>query len=279
VRKRLSAGQWSPWFNVGPFCRLVHDEGLTVSLSGAASIPIQFARGSAGQDVAGDLQVASGEGVVVPIDITWNKAAKVKSSRQHAAEVVALTKSLRKANGGKKPKEILFFGAFGGNEPWVNDLKHALGYNTHLPEGFEKSPWLGSHNHFFGADAIRKYAATVPDKSKQRWISFGDEISLGTINFKDPANLTKFRNWLKARGVTAASLGVSPDQATLVQQGDPRLVWFSNLFNEEERFGLFRASTEAAREAFGPQVLTGANYSPHHLALCCCLSFVFLSFF
>lgn len=264
----VAPGQWSSWFNLGPFCRLVHDEGLTVSLAGAASIPLQFARGPAGQDSVGDLQVASGEVVVVPIDITWNKDAKVKSSRQHAAEVVALAKTWRKANSGKKPQELLFFGAFGGNEPWVHELKHALGYNTHLPDGFEKSPWVGAQNHHFGPDAIRKFAATVPDKSKQRVISFGDEIGLGTINFKDPANLAKFRAWLKARGVTAATLGMSPDQATLVQQGDPRLVWFSNLFNEEERFGVFRESTAAAREAFGPQVLTGANYSPHHLALC-----------
>lgn len=264
----VAPGQWSPWFNIGPFCRLVHDEGLTVSLAGAAAIPLQFARGPAGQDIVGDLQVASGEGVVVPIDVTWNKAAKVKSSRQHAAEVVALAKSWRKANGGKKPKELLFFGAFTGNEPWVHELKHSLGYNTHLPDGFEKSPLLGYHNHVFGPDAIRKFATTLPDKSKQRFISFGDEIGLGTINFNDPANLTKFRGWLKARGVTAATLGMSPDQATLVQQGDPRLVWFSNLFNEEERFGVYRESTVVARESIGPQVLTGANYSPHHLALC-----------
>lgn len=264
----VAPGQWSPWFNLGPFCRLVHDEGLTVSLAGAAAIPLQFARGPAGQDSVGDLQVASGEVVVVPMDVTWNKDAKVKSNRQHAAEVVALAKSWRKANGGKKPQELLFFGAFGGNEPWVHELKHALGYNTHLPDGFEKSPWVGAHNHHFGPDVIRKFAATVPDKSKQRVISFGDEIGLGTINFKDPANLAKFRAWLKARGVTAATLGTSPDQATLVQQGDARLVWFSNLFNEEERFGVYRESTAAAREAFGPQVLTGANYSPHHLALC-----------
>lgn len=264
----VAPGQWSPWFNIGPFCRLVHDEGLTVSLAGAAAIPLQFARGPAGQDVVGDVQVAGGEVVVVPIDITWNKHAKVKASRQHAAEVVALAKSWRKANGGKKPRDLLFFGAFGGSEPWVHELKHALGYNTLLPDGFEKSAWIGAHSHHFGPDAIRKFAATVPDKSKQRVLSFGDEIGLGTINFKDPANLAKFRAWLKARGVTAATLGMSPDQATLVQHGDPRLVWFSNQFNEEERFGVFRESTAAAREAFGPQVLTGANYSPHHLALC-----------
>lgn len=264
----VAPGQWSPWFNIGPFCRLVHDEGLTVSLKGAASIPLQFARGASGQDVVGDVQVASGESVVVPIDVTWNQAAKVKSSRQHAAEIVTLLKSSRKANGGKKPKDILFFGSFVGNEPWVHELKHALGYNTQLPAAYESTGWRDVGNHYFGADAIRKFAASMPDKSKQRIVSFGDEISLGSINFKDPANLAKFRAWLKARGVTATELGTPPDQATLLQQGDARLVWYSNLFNEEERFAVYRESTAIAREAFGPHILTGANYSPHHLALC-----------
>src|SRR5207244_300470 len=33
--KAVAAGQWSEWVNVGPFCRLVHDEGLTLTLPGA----------------------------------------------------------------------------------------------------------------------------------------------------------------------------------------------------------------------------------------------------
>src|SRR4029077_1477144 len=30
----VKAGQWSEWYNIGPFCRLVHDEGLTLTLPG-----------------------------------------------------------------------------------------------------------------------------------------------------------------------------------------------------------------------------------------------------
>jgi hypothetical protein len=37
----VAAGAWSPWINIGPFCRLVHDEGLTLSLPGAAEIAVQ----------------------------------------------------------------------------------------------------------------------------------------------------------------------------------------------------------------------------------------------
>ena len=264
----VAPGQWSPWFNIGPFCRLVHNEGLTVNLPNASSLSVQVARDAAGSDLVGDVKLASGEVINIPLDITWNRAARVKASRELAQEVIQHTKSWRKANGGRKPKELLFFGSFGGEEPWVHELKHALGYNTQLPDRYEKSPWVGTHNHYFGAQAIRQFAAGLKEPARQRFISFGDEISLGQINFADPQNTTKFRAWLQAKGVTAAMLGTDPAQANLVQQGNPRLVWYSNLFNEEERFAEYRASTEAAKAAIGKHVLTGANYSPHHLALC-----------
>ena len=98
-------------------------------------------------------------------------------------------------------------------------------------------------------------------------LSFGDEIGLGRINYKDPANQAKFRAWLKAKGVTKADLGVEPEAAMLAESGNARLVWYSNLFNEEERFADYRKLTELARQEIGPHVLTGTNYSPHHLAL------------
>src|SRR5262249_9547509 len=86
-------------------------------------------------------------------------------------------------------------------------------------------------------------------------------------NFADPKMQAKFRDWLKAKGVTKADLGVEPGAATLTKTGNPRLAWWSNLFNEEERFAEYRHNTEVAKAAIGPHVLTGATYSPHHLAL------------
>ncbi|MHC4406857.1 MAG: hypothetical protein ACYTG0_45150, partial [Planctomycetota bacterium] len=51
------------------------------------------------------------------------------------------------------------------------------------------------------------------------------------------------------------------EEATL--SGNNRLKWYSRLFGAEERFAHYRRLTDVARRAFGPQVLTGANYSPH----------------
>jgi hypothetical protein len=263
----VAAGQWSAWENIGPFCRLVHDEGLTLTLGVGKPFAVQFARDAAGKDIVGDFTVNDGEWVVVPIEITWKKDARVRPSKELAAEVIAASKTWRKANGGKKPKEILFYGAFPGTEEWVTDLKDALGYNTLLPDKYEHIARDGLHAHAGDAASIKAFAAKLKDKDKFRVLSFGDEIGLGTINYKDPKNQAKFRDWLKTKGITKNDLGLEPNAAVLTESGNGRLVWYSNLFNEEERFAEYRALTELAKKEIGPHVLTGANYTPHHLAL------------
>ncbi|MFO0825207.1 MAG: hypothetical protein U0792_19160 [Gemmataceae bacterium] len=260
----VAPGQWSEWINIGPFCRLVHDEGLTVNLPGAKEFPLQFARDAAGKDIVGDMKAVSGEPVVVPIDVMWNKTARVKPSRELAREIIEQSKTWRRANGAKKPTELLYYGAFGGNEDWVHDLKSTLGYNTQLPEKYAPVKRSALHAHSHNIAEIEAFAKKLTDKENLRVLSFGDEISLGAINYKDPKLQEKFRAWLKAKGITKAELGVEPEQAQLTPDGNARLAWFSQLFNEEERFAVYRAMTVKAKELIGPQVLTGANYSPHH---------------
>jgi hypothetical protein len=268
----VASGQWSSWVNVGSFCRLVHNEGLWLTLPDAAGpIEVQFARDAAGADPVGEMSIASGEAVLVPIDITWKKEARVRPSKQLALEIIAESRRWPKANGGQKPKELLYFGAFRGrpqDQAWVNAFKDALGYNTQLPKQYPNSQWHGSHNHIASIEGFENYAKLHTDLDTLRFISFGDEISLGRIDFNDPANTAKFRAWLKSKGLTIAEVGVQPGQATLAVEGDARLVWYSNLFNEEERFESFRKLTEGVKAKLGPHVLAGANYSPHHLALC-----------
>jgi hypothetical protein len=272
--------QWSAWTNIGPFCRLVHDEGLFLSIPGAAEFTVQFARDAAGKDIVGDMKVVSGEAAVVPIDITWNKDAKVRPSREWAAEIIKDSKTWRKANGGKKPKELLYYGAFSGNEDWVHDLKATIGYNTLLPDKYEQVKRAGWHQHAHDIKQIEAVAAKMtPEQTANfRIMSFGDEISLGSINYKDAKLNEKFRAWLKMKGITKKDLGVEPGDAVLTPSGSVdlsprsgteasktrRLAWWSQQFNEEERFAVYRAMTQRTKELIGPHVLTGANYSPHH---------------
>lgn len=268
----VAPGQWSEWINIGPFCRLVHDEGLTVNLPGAKEFAMQFARDPAGKDLVGDMKAISGEPVLVPIDIMWNKEARVRPSRDWAKEIIEDSKKWRRANGGKKPQEILYYGAFSGNEDWVHDLKATIGYNTMLPAKYDQVKRGNLHAHTHTIKEIETYASklTPEQKDSLRVLSFGDEISLGSINFKDPKLQDKFRAWLKTKKITKADLGVDPDQAVLTPYARgakgtaSRLAWFSQQFNEEERFAVYREMTARAKELIGPHVLTGANYSPHH---------------
>lgn len=265
----VAPGQWSEWFNIGPFVRLVHDEGVWVKLEDGTNIPVQVARDSNGKDIVGDLKVSNGEAIVVPIDIVWNKQSKVLLSRDRAAEVIDLSKKWRKANGGRKPQQLVYYGGFRGKEPWIPPLKDAIGYNTGLPDEYDHIKRDGLHAHVYNPNEIKAFADTLTPTQKEnfRVLSFGDEIRLGEIDYNDAAMQTKFVAWLKAKGFTKADLGLEPQDAKLTKTGDARLVWYSNLFNEEERFGVFRENTRVAKEAIGSHVLTGANYSPHHLAL------------
>lgn len=260
----VAPNNWSPWFNVGPFCRLVHDEGLKVALKDGGSIPVQVARDASGADLVGDVSVENGEVVVIPVDIVWNKSRKVLTSKDHARQVIDLCKSTwRTNNKGQKPKSIMFFGAVGHEE-----LKDALGYNTGLSDKYSHVAVDGYHQHCHNPAELAAFAATVTDKSKFKVMSFGDEISLGSINYDDPAMQTKFTAWLKQKGITEKDLGVAIDAAKLADRITlKRVGWYAQMFNEEERFGFYRDMTAQAKALLGPQVETGANYSPHGMPM------------
>ena len=160
------------------------------------------------------MKVVNGEAVGVPIDITWNKDAKSSRAASGRQEIIKESKNWRKANGGKKPKEILYYGAFGGNEDWVHELKATLGYNTHLPAKYEPVHVRNLQRTRTSIKEIEAYASKLTRSKKQnlRVLSFGDEISLGSINYKDAKLQEKFRGWLKTKGITKEDLGVELEQ-------------------------------------------------------------------
>ena len=255
---------WSKWQNIGPFCRWVHDEGIWFDSGGSQQVQVQFALDESGKKQVGDMTLKSGEVAVIPMDITWRAGSRVKTNTEHAMGVIKASKTWRRANGGKKPKNILFYGAFNGNYPWLYDLKDTLGYNTLLPDKYDHAEIDGYHQHCPNEKSIKAYAAKLgPKKANFRVMSFGDEIHLGKINYKDPGNIAGFRAWLKKKGVTARDIGVDIEKAVLTET-EPRQAWYTRLFNGEEKFKYYRHLTAVTRQAIGPQVLTGANFSPHY---------------
>ena len=86
-------------------------------------------------------------------------------------------------------------------------LKDALGYNTLLPAGKQTLEVDGYFQHLRNPQSIQQFAETLGDKRKNfRVCSFGDEISLGRINFADPKYIEPFRAWLKQKKLTAAEI-------------------------------------------------------------------------
>jgi len=266
----VAPGAWSPWFNVAPTMKLVHDEGAWLTVKDAKVFPVQVARDANGKDIVGDTTVQNGEAISIPVDIAWNKIRRVITSREHAQQIINLCKTTwRTANGGKKPKEILYFGIFNGPQ-WVGDMKDALGYNTGFAQWqgkqYEHNPIDGYYAHVYNIKGIQDYAATLDEKQKAglRMLSFGDEIHVPDVNYNDLNLQPLFTDWLTAKKLTTDDLGVDPVQAKLADHGkNARISWYAKLFSDEQGFKQFKEMTATAKQIFGPQVETGANYSPH----------------
>lgn len=266
----VAAGAWSPWFNLATICRLGHEEGVFLNLPAGATFDLEVSRDAAGKAVVGAVKVTNGDTLVLPIDIAWNLDAKIKTSRQNAEDIGALAKTKwRRANGGKKPAQLAYYGAFAsrpGQDAWVNAFKDALGYNTLLPAPYGKLQRDGYHQHTHSRSELESFVKTLSAEEKKnfRILSFGDEIHVGRIAYNDPKYVEPFRAWLKKKGLTKDDLGVDPGSATLSDDpAQPRLRWYSNIFNEETKFAEFAELTRLAEQQLNPQVLTGANYSPH----------------
>ncbi len=264
----VAPGAWSPWFNIGPILRLAADEGFMGSLPGNVTFDFQIARDPEGKDVVASLQLPSGAALIIPKEIAWDKNAKVILSKDHASRITELAKTKwRTANNGKKPEKIAYYGAFNkrAGETWVDTLKDALGYNTLLPDNFAHIKRDGYFQHTHNAVEIKQYAESLTPQQREnmRILSFGDEIYIPEINYAEPANNEKFKKWVKAKGLTAADLGgIDPASATL-SKANPRIAWYSNLFSEQEGFLVFADNTKLVEQLFHPDILTGANYSPH----------------
>ncbi len=277
--KPVATEAWSPWVNINEVVELLTDEGLQVTLIDAAEgvdpkaaeplaaarpVAVQLALDPAGRQLLGELEIPSGDTIHIPIDIVWNREKKLRPSREIAAELTALSRTGWRSAAPGKPKHIAFYGDFGrGGADFAIPLKDALGYNTLLPKNYETLPVDGYHQHLRNETEIRKFAEALgPERTNFRVCSFGDEISLGGIDFSDPQYVEPFRAWLRQRKLTAEDIGGPIESATLT--GNARLKWYATLFSAEQRFAHYRRLTETARSAFGPQVLCGANYSPHH---------------
>jgi len=120
-------------------------------------------------------------------------------------------------------------------------------------------------------------------------VSFGDEIGLPAIEVKDAAKVEAFRQFVRAKGETPASLGLagwdavkplaalSADvavqigvlpQKSQLEAGDlaglKKLYWYSLQFRTAQGIESFAEKTRQIRAALGPEVHTSANLGSMH---------------
>ena len=259
-------------------------------------LPVQIALDPQGKDLRADLLVPQvehqttnidrhtkertvttrrvAEAIHFPLDFMWNTdnpTSRIRLSRDIAADIVKATKTKWRKSSPHKPRHIAFFGSFDrGGRSWAVALKDALGYNTQFPDDskYAKLPVDGYYQHLRSPEQFDAMAAGLGDRKKNfRVCSFGDEITIRGVNFNKPEiaeqHAAPFRTWLRKKGVTKKDLGgIDPSQAPLT--GSKRINWWAKLYGAEVSFANYRNLTLAAKKAFGPQVETGANYSPHH---------------
>ena len=270
----VGPNKWSPWVNINDVVELVTDEGLQITIVGEDGesvignsrtvVPTQIALAPTENKLLAEVLVPHGETLHFPVDIVWNRDKKLQLSKQIANQLITQARSDWRKASPQKPQYIPFYGSFSRSDrPWAEALKNTLGYNTLLSGKYKTLTVDGYHQHLRNEKQIRDFATNLGGERKNfRVCSFGDEISLGTIDFKDPKYLEPFRKWLKQKRLSSSDLGVAPEKATLT--GNRRLQWYAQQFSAEQRFAHYRRLTEVAQQSFGAQVLTGANYSPHH---------------
>ena len=245
----VQPGQWSEWFNIAAICRMVHEEGVFVTLPAGVTFDVEVARDSAGRDKVSSLKVENDDAIVLPIDVAWNLDAEVKTARQHASDIGQKAKTQwRRANNGQKPKRLAYYGAFRRRPPsdWVDQFKDSLGYNTQLLDRFEHLKRDGYHQHTHNKAELERYVAGLTEEQKAnfRILSFGDEIHISKINYGDEQYVVPFRQWLKKKELTADDLGgINPSAAVLSDDANqPRLRWYSNIWRIQ-----FRSATPGKR--------------------------------
>jgi hypothetical protein len=116
-------------------------------------------------------------------------------------------------------------------------------------------------------DKLAEYCQKLGERAKEiRVVSLGDEIGLPEP--PGAADPQVFRDWVKAQGITAASLGLTPEQivyspSEAAKAAQPALYYLSKRYQYEFGIREIKKRTDILRQHL-PNAAIGANFSPHH---------------
>jgi hypothetical protein len=286
----LQPGQSSGWVPLGPACDALNDyvwvpraqyagrKGKEIDLVVEFGVPsggiIQPMRKLRLKGVPGTISPVS---VLIPGDVarrSWDPDGERPVIRTQLEWLEWLQAEIAKFPDRPAPKRFPIYGLMGFSGAMrqegaigrtATELALALGSNTltHLD-----TPWaerLGvpkrrtaciTHWRPGTIEQMESRIAAAAEKGQRDQIaivSFGDEIHIPPAE----ANDAKFAAWLKKRGVDYDG------EVKFTDQSDDPLYYYSRLWAIEAGIAHYAEHTKLLEQRIGPDVRTGANYSPH----------------
>lgn len=318
----IAPGEATPWYDLGPTMNVESTSPYDIRglVEGAkptdpsAPIAVDIALEPNPRRIVKSFELEKDEAslaiLVQPDLASRDGVAHTKKIGDIYREVTRVLNRERRV--GPLPKKLRLFGGTGaiswppseGDLPTLMEFREALGLNTipantepkNVPAIFDWADKHGgvverslSYHHTQEPQHIIEWVKDGGVEKQFYYVSYGDEIGLPAIDVKDDATVQAFREFVKARGETPQSLGVSSwDQvkplATLStevavqigvlpkeKQNDAavvpslkKLYWHSLQFRTEQGIASFAEKTKQIRAALGNEVHTTANLGGMH---------------
>lgn len=314
----IAPGAVSPWFDLGPTMNTDSTSPFRFAAYAQGGKPthpslpftVDIALAPNAQAIVKSFTHEPGETVLaVLVQPDLSRPEGVATTTRATEVYTELTRELNKvARLGPLPKKIRLGCGTGSPGVAANDLdvamafREALGF-TALP-GNDKQPgpklaWARQHggvierslafHHSQKPEEIIKWVKDNGVEKQFQYLSFGDEIGLPAIDVNDAAKVEAFRDFLRQRGETPASLGlanweqVKPLAALSAEvavkigvlpeaqkddvgslAGLKKLYWYSCEFRTEQGIASFAEKTRTLKAALGDEAQTTANLGGMH---------------
>ena len=290
--REIAPGAATAWVDLGPFMDTVHQNGLRLSRRGEPAdapieVAVEIASAPDGKHILRRI-VYRGDspqlGIVLPVDLN---PKEILTFEEVAEKQIAYVRSFPEK--GRLPEKVLFYGSVGAADAsgatrlgrLQFELKRRLGYNTLLQDGKPEDlrrlgiePKRVLTHHEYRLDAREEHLQQVLKHFAESGrlpyllaISIGDEVGLSEYVPKEGQE-ERFREYLRAKGLTPADVQAgSWEEVRLgsweVARENPALYYETEEFLANYGLEGVREITDRIRSVFGPEILIGANFSPH----------------
>ena len=275
----VAAGQTTDWVEIGSWIdSLSHGQLELVASSENLKYRYEFGV----KNAAGAIDpIGTFEGTTERLPLAYFGDTRYRRRVIHQADVLyELLDYLKKQPGvGKTPVRTPIYGyTF---TPLAGDAKHAAAvaefrqmFSLASADGPPTAnPGLVGPRGYIDVrgeptEKLAEYCQKLGERAKEiRVVSLGDEIGL-----PEPpgiaGNPAVFRDWLAARGVTPATLGLPAEQVVYdpseeARKAKPGVFYWSKRFQYEFGIREIKKRTDILRQHL-PNAAIGANFSPHH---------------